>query len=318
MLFRTGLVTLLLGLMVMLALLSGQPLSLGTVQAQSLFAVVVAAYASSLLYAVLARRGRPRRGFFIILLGLDALLVSAVVHLTGGINSVWTFLYPLLIVEAAIVDLRRGALWSTALVALAFVFTTLGGYWQLLPVVSDQESLPWRVSADVLGRSLLLNLAAQLGIAVLSAFLGGQLRQADTRVAQQQETIRDYVRLNESILNSLQSGLITLDNAGRVLSANPAALRLFGPSLREASSLELGKLLPGLVASSDESPAPYRFQTTLEPSGQARDNSAEAEAEAVDSSLPCCSLPSSASRSMPRRSLQRPRSLRCSRVTTSR
>jgi len=246
MVFRSGLVTLLFGLLITLSLVSGSPVELASTYSQGMFAVVVLAYFCSLIYALLYRRIRHRLGFFVGQVVVDAVLVSTVVHLTGGLNSVWTFLYPLLVVEAAIVDLRRGALWAGLLVVCAFVLTALAGYGGILPVLEGQANLPWKVDTHELGTALLMNLAAQAAIAVLSAFLAGQLRQVSDRVAEQQEAIRDIVQLNDHIVKSLHTGLITLDPDGQILSANPAAERLLGPSLRTSSQLGRLAALPGL------------------------------------------------------------------------
>lgn len=246
MVFRLGLVTLLLGLMIVMTLVGGVPLRLATLHAQVLFGVVAAAYVAALVFAVLVRRLHARRLFVASQIVLDVVLVSALVHLTGGIKSAWTFLYPLAIVEAAVVALKPGALWTMMLTTGAFLGTAVGGFLGWIPIVADQSVLPWQISPEDLGRGLLVNLAAQIAVATLAAFLADQLERASAQVAVQEEAIRDIRRLNAAILESLPLGVITLDSEERVVAVNPAASQLLGRDVRGGSYLDLAEGLPDL------------------------------------------------------------------------
>lgn len=263
--FRTGLVTLLFGVIILVALLSDAPIGLTSTHSQAMFGALVLAYASTLAFAVAHGRFQRKEWLFALVLGMDGLLLSVVVHLTGGIQSVWTFLYLLLVVEAAIVGYRRWALWAAVGVAGLFLTTTLSGYGGLLPRVDGQTFLPDRVDPSELTTSLLINLAAQAAIAVLSAFLAEQLRRASANVEQAEESLRDMVRLNEQILESLDGGLVTLDPDGNILQANPAAMSLLGPGLRSASHQELSRALPGLPTPEHGELAPQRLRSQITP-----------------------------------------------------
>jgi two-component system, NtrC family, sensor histidine kinase PilS len=263
MVFRTGLITVLFGVIVAVLLLSDRPLRLATRHSQAIFMLIIAAYACSLFYAALFKSIRHKERFYAIQVGVDVVLVSTLVHLTGGVNSVYTFLFPLLIVQATIVFFSRGALVTTVAVALMFVVVAVGGWVRFIPPVAQQPTMPWWASVQELVQYLVLNLGGQICIAILSAFLAAQLRSADRRVLEQRLTIRDMVRLNENVLQSLQTGLITVDRAGLIMSANQAASQLLGRSQNQMSALTLQDVLPRIqVEVPDE--GSQRLRTTLE------------------------------------------------------
>jgi two-component system sensor histidine kinase PilS (NtrC family) len=267
MVFRTGLITVLFGVVMAVLLLSERPLRLASRHSQAIFTLIILAYACSLFYAALFRSIRHKERFYAVQVGVDVLLVSALVHLTGGVNSVYSFLFGLLIVQATIVFFARGALVTTVAVTLMFVLVTVGGWVQFIPPVIDQPTLGWKASAQELAQYLVLNLGGQICIAVLAAFLAEQLRSADRRVREQRRTIRDMVRLNENVLQSLQTGLITVDRDGLIMSANHAATRLLGRSQNQLTASSLSDVLPR-VPVPDPDEGPQRFRTTLPPTTQ--------------------------------------------------
>ncbi len=261
--FRTGLITLLFGIVVAVLLLSDRPLRLASRHSQAIFTLIILSYACSLLYAALFRGIRHKERFFAVQVGVDVVLVSSLVHLTGGVHSVYSFLFPLLIVEATIVFYSQGALRATVAVTLMFVLVTVGGWVQYIPPIMDQPILPSKATEQELAQSLILNLGGQICIAVLAAFLADQLRSADQRVAEQRRTIRDMVRHNENVLQSLQTGLLTMNQQGHIMSANRAAARLLGHTENQLAAASLHEVLPGIET--DEQEAQQRFRTLVAP-----------------------------------------------------
>ncbi len=264
MVFRTGIITVLFGVVVGVLLLSARPLRLATRHSQTIFTLIIAAYACSLFYAALFNRIRHKERFYAIQVGVDVVLVSALVHLTGGVNSIYTFLFGLLIVQATIVFYSRGALVTTVAVNLMFVVVAVGGWVRFIPPVAEQPTLPWMASVQELVQYLILNLGGQICIAILAAFLANQIRSADRRVLEQRLTIRDMVRLNENVVQSLQTGLITVDRSWLIMSANQAASRLLGRTQNQMSALPLADVLPRVRMPPLEE-ASQRFRTTLAP-----------------------------------------------------
>ncbi len=241
---RLAVATLLLGGTLGLSLLAGRPLTAFTPRALTL--LIVATY---LLSAFAAASLRSRRRDTLVrsaraLLGWDLILVTALVYLSGGGSSGFPFLYGIAIVHAA---LSLGARTTVIAGALAFLFfvslvAATGAGW--IPVPPDANAASYfpgpaelglNVAATALGLSLVTGLAASLALRLRLA--GGRIREAERETA-------SLAELNESIVRSIPSGVVTVDGSGAIRSVNPLAARLLGGAARALEGVPLSDLLP--------------------------------------------------------------------------
>jgi two-component system sensor histidine kinase PilS (NtrC family) len=151
----------------------------------------------------------------------DLCLAAVVVYLTGGIDSSFNFLYPLIIIVAAILLSRA---WTFLVAALAFI---VGGailelsYFDVLHSYSVN-----RPDLRSLQASILINLFAYAAIAYLASNLSTKLRQADVRLQEQSGALENLQALHENIVDSISGGLITTGMDGRVRLVNAAGQKL--------------------------------------------------------------------------------------------
>lgn len=155
----------------------------------------------------------------------DLVFASAVIWASGGIDTSFNFLYPLIIIVASILLSRTGAFLTAA-----FSFVTLGAilelsYFDLIPSHSST-----RPDANSLQAVVFINLVAYGAIAYLSIRLSTRLRQASTELADQRGALENLQALHEKVVNAISGGLITTDLDGAVKLVNPAARRLLGRS----------------------------------------------------------------------------------------
>jgi two-component system sensor histidine kinase PilS (NtrC family) len=153
----------------------------------------------------------------------DLCMAAWIVHLTGGIDSSFNFLYPLIIIVAAILLPRS---WTFLTAALAFIVCGAMlefSYFDLLRSYSVS-----RPDLRSLQASILINLFAYAAIAYLASYLSMKLRQADVRLKEQSGELENLQALHENIVHSISGGLITTGMDGRVRVINAAGLRLLG------------------------------------------------------------------------------------------
>ncbi|MEZ5283332.1 MAG: ATP-binding protein [Vicinamibacterales bacterium] len=161
--------------------------------------------------------------------GLDALLISAGVYLTGGINSLFTTLYALPILSASTLN-RRGAVRMAALNAVLFLGLVLAQYGAAhglldLPLRTAPAVLPAPYEAVyILG----LNFFGFFAVAVLSGSLAERARRADVRLERATEEIADLQAFNQYVIDNLLSGLATTDAQDRLLTFNRSAMAITG------------------------------------------------------------------------------------------
>jgi two-component system sensor histidine kinase PilS (NtrC family) len=242
------------------------------------FAVAAATYAITVVWALTLRYLPGRRWLVDLHLATDALLVSALVLVTGGVESYFSTLYALPVVAASLVQYRRGGVLVAVLAALLFAGLVASQYTGVLGVVRPARlvvspgALPApRVAALIVG----LNALGFLAVALLTGYLAENLRRAGEHLEAASTQIADLRALSQHVIDSLTGGLATTDHKGRILTFNRAAERIVGlsaadargRSVRESLQLPRGLLLPldGAVppaAASAGSVTPGRGQRT--------------------------------------------------------
>ena len=179
----------------------------------------------TIFYAATLRYVDRFRWLVDVQLAGDALIVSAFIYLTGGVTSYFSLLYVLPIVAGSTVQFRRGGLLvatlSTALyVGLVVAQYTLGDLLQDSVWHVPATALPPRLVAQY---TVALNVFVFFAIALLSGSLAEELRSTGARLVRASTEIADLQALNQHVIDSLQSGLVTTDPQQRVLTFNHAA-----------------------------------------------------------------------------------------------
>lgn len=223
---RLGVATLLLGGTFLLALDNNRGTDAFT--PRFLMVLIAAIYGSSLGFALWLHRSADQTRAAMAQVAFDLLATSALVYISGGAGSGFTFLYGVAVLMGAMVIGPRAAQLSGGCAVLLYTSLVVGLATRVIPAPPDQALDAYRMPAtdlvyaalvNVLGLCLLTLLAAGLSARLLSA--GGQLKRAEASAA-------SLARLNADIVRSLTSGLLTTDLTGRIRTINPAAVEMFG------------------------------------------------------------------------------------------
>ena len=258
MLVRVLLYTILLGGTVILNLAWGTPEQLGTPYVTVLFVFIAAVYVLNIIYGAAFRLFRRLDRFAALQIGVDLVTSAVLVHLTGGAESAFILFFLLSPIAAAITVNPRAALAAAGVGTLILALVTICGYHKLLPTLHGQRHLPWDMSPTTLVRSLLFHGGAMTAIALLSGYLADQLRAVALHVATQQAQLDDLAQLNSDIIRCLTSGLVTVDDRGRVMTINQAAADILGVQARTARGRRLSELSLELAAVTDATDKPMR------------------------------------------------------------
>lgn len=196
------------------------------VDTDAFFALIGLTFALTAAYVMLLRRTEQHRWLIDLQLALDAIVVTAFVYLTGGINSYFSSLYTLPIIAATTVESRRGGIMigvlSCTLYAGLVTAQFAGAPGFALP--PGQVLPPMKLAMFTVG----LNLFGFAAVASLTAFLAQGLRQADIELQRASDQIEDLQAFSRHIIDSLTSGLATTDIEGRILTFNRAATAITG------------------------------------------------------------------------------------------
>jgi len=208
-----------------------------------LLILISAIYGSSILFGVWLLRGRRENLVAAAITTLDVLLITSLVYLTGGAGSIFSFLYGALILTAAL-TLGTNAAYFTAAASLACYAlqgVALNVGW--LPPPPDQPLSQYILSSRDFQLALVSNMVGITAVAVLASNLARRAQVAGAQLIEAQQSTARLVRLNDDIVRSIASGLITADDDGRILGVNRAAQEI----LRDRAGTLLGAPLSNVL-----------------------------------------------------------------------
>jgi len=178
-------------------------------------------YTISLFYLLLLSFWQEHRLQASLQVLTDLILVSLVVHETGGWDSSYNFLYPLVIIVAGILLPR---VWAHLCAALAFIL--YGTVLELNYYGLVKSYCITHPGLKTLQSIIFINLFAFLAVAYLAGQLVSKLRQARVQLKDASGALEDLQILHENIIQSISSGLITTGLDGRITLINQAAQKL--------------------------------------------------------------------------------------------
>jgi two-component system sensor histidine kinase PilS (NtrC family) len=213
------------------------------VETRAFYLLIAATYSLSILYGATLRFVERRRWLVDVQLACDALIISAFIALTGGVSSYFSSLYFLPIIAAGSLQFRRGALTVAIFSAVMYIGVVVLQYQQMLavPVWLHGPAAPPAVRVAVY--TTVINVFAFVAVAVLAGSLAEGVRTAGVRLERASTEIANLQALNEHVINSLASGLITTEYDGRVITFNHAAEQITGHAAAEAVGRNVSEVL---------------------------------------------------------------------------
>jgi two-component system, NtrC family, sensor histidine kinase PilS len=184
--------------------------------ASALYVIVLGTFAASLAFGVWLASGWWLRGLAWAQIVADVVIATAVVAITGWNDSVFVFMYSLAIVEGALLLFRVGAAGALALSLTAYVSTLLLASPGQPPVLT-----------------LFAHGGAFLASAALATYLAEQLRRTGEKLEASESDLAAVTALQEAIVQSVASGLLTLDAEDRITFLNHAGEQITGLTAAE-------------------------------------------------------------------------------------
>ena len=223
---RLGVATLLLGSTLWLALENKHGTDSFT--PRFLMALIATIYGGSLLSSVWLLRRKHDARVALLQVALDLVLTTGLVYVTGGAGSGFTFLYGVAVLMSAMVvgPLPARVAGGTAVLLYTLLVASLS--WGWLPPPPDQPIDAYQMPAPELAYAWLLNVFGLMLVTLLAGNLSARLWSAGGRLRLAEASAASLARINEDIVRSLNSGLMTTDLNGRIRSVNPAGLEILG------------------------------------------------------------------------------------------
>jgi len=174
----------------------------------------------------------PGDNFVYVQVLFDAILVTAIVHITGGGDSPFVPLYILVISTGALLLPLPGGVLVGVLATILFLAETV-----------------W-LNLGTFGAEVLLQVGLFATVAVITGWLGDRVRRAGLALGEVESELRRLQLDTGDILANIGTGVMTVDAEGRLQYLNPAGQTILGLALDQwvgADVLEtVGKVAPGL------------------------------------------------------------------------
>lgn len=215
--------------------------------------VVVLWYTVSLFYLIYNQMSRDYLLQAYLQLYSDIFIITAVVHVTGDLESHYLSLYLVAIILASVV-LPRASVFLVAAVSFVFMglllelaylpslfYPRLLWSYPILNFFSTSSSTP--VDLGTLQVKIFASLFGFFAVAYLASYLAESLRKTGAELRNQRGQVASLQAIYENIVQSMRDGLITTDLEGKIRDVNPAGASILGRRPGELRGKAVTKIL---------------------------------------------------------------------------
>jgi two-component system sensor histidine kinase PilS (NtrC family) len=198
---------------------------------------VILWYTLNIYYLMYNQLGRDYLLQAYLQLFCDVVVITAIVHVTGDLDSNYLSLYLVAIILASILLPRGGAFLVAAasfvlmgsVLELAYLPSLYPAFARRYPAfgfLATSSLLP--VDLETLQVKIFASLFGFLAVAYLSGYLAETLREAGQALKDKAGQVANLQAMNENIIRSMLDGLITTDLQGMIIALNPAGAAMLG------------------------------------------------------------------------------------------
>lgn len=268
MLSRVAIVTFLLGIATFVEVKGMQTLS--EISASTLFKTILLTYILSIVYLFLLKYVRNLLWNIYIQSLCDVILITGMVYATGGIQSIYSVFYPLVIIYSVLFLGRRGGLVIASASSIFYgLFADLEFSGVIYPVflIHNQDYFP---NAAYVFMRIITHIISFYFIALLTSFVVEREKRMRTLLAEKQSAFDQLDLLHRSIIESVDTGIMTINPERQIKSFNRAAAEITGLPFREVKNRIISEVFPDFPPlPKEKNPDGYRqaartrFETTF-------------------------------------------------------
>jgi two-component system sensor histidine kinase PilS (NtrC family) len=215
--------------------------------------VVVLWYTVSLFFLIYNQLSRDYLLQAYLQLYSDIVIITAVVHVTGDLESHYLSLYLVAIILASVV-LPRASIFLVAAVSFVFMGSLLELAYlpsQIYPQIMRRypalgffaTTSQTPVDLGTLQVKIFATLFGFFAVAYLSGYLAESLRRTGAELRNQRGQVASLQAIYENIVQSMRDGLITTDLEGNIRDVNPACASILGRRESDLQGRQITKVL---------------------------------------------------------------------------
>ncbi len=242
MLLRVVVVSFLLGIAALIQF--RLPYSLSASSIHSIYIITGLTYLLSICYVLLLKLTKNVSLNVYIQSTLDVFIITLLVYCTGGVESVYSSLYTLVVIYSVLFLGRKGGMFVAS--ASSILYGLLADF-EFYGVITPLYSATYQYTLE--GGQVILRICIHIAsfyiVASLASFLVEREIRTQNLLSEKESAFDQLDILHKSIIESVGSGIMTVDLAGRVKTFNRAAESISGIKPKDAINRNVDHVFPG-------------------------------------------------------------------------
>jgi len=206
--------------------------------------LIVFLYFLTIIYSLLLYKIKNLSAFAYFQITGDIIFETGLIYISGPIYSPLVFLYIISIISAGILLSTYGAYISASLSCISYGILAALSQNNIIPFLNIFGDIETHYSTGDLLYKLFVNFCSFYLVAYLSNHLIKGLRKAGEELDTKQENLLRLEKLNENILRSIDSGLVSVNLSGHIVTFNQAAEKITGYQEHEMIGKEVQRIFP--------------------------------------------------------------------------
>jgi two-component system sensor histidine kinase PilS (NtrC family) len=224
-------------------------------------------YLVTIVYALFLKKIKNLSRFAFSQIIVDQFFITALIYFTGGNESFFPITYTFTIIASSTIFYKRGALFSASLSSFLYGLLLLLQLYRWINPLGQ----PYIYEASQIFYSLVIYMATFYIVAFLSSTISEELKKNKRELIQKQVDYNQLEAFNRNIIQSLDSGLLTIDLNGSINFLNRTAEKILNQSKESLKDTSIYRLFPKIGEmlkqvkrkTSDFFPDYQRYETLL-------------------------------------------------------
>jgi two-component system, NtrC family, sensor histidine kinase PilS len=229
----------------------------------SLYIIIALTYILSIIYAWLLKTGRYFKTNIHLQLAVDVLLITYLVYITGGVSSNYSVLYTLLIIYSVIFLERNGGLIVASASGIFYGLLIDLMFYRVIPPLSAIERNSNLDAGDVFVR-ILVHMVSFYLLVFLASIVVEQEKKTRYLLEEKESAFNQLDLLFRSIIESVDTGVMTIDLQERIKTFNRAAQDITGFALNAVENKKIENVFPEFALLFAEKKSITQFRSRME------------------------------------------------------
>ena len=173
----------------------------------------------------------------------DISLITGLVYATGGIESIYSVFYPLVIIYSALFLSGRGGLISASVSSIFYGLLLDLEYYGLIQPISPL-GYDYNFDANYVFSRIVIHIISFYIIALLTSFAVKREKTARDLLAEKESAFDQLDLLHRSIIESVDTGILTVNLNGNIKSFNRGAEEITGSLRSEIINQKINNVFP--------------------------------------------------------------------------